>query len=354
MENSRGMCGLARTCCLCRGTLRQSYFITRRRDGGHRLEEGTAMAAGVVVRRRVLIVGRGEPSAVLCTNASRAGWDGRVADSFPQARFLLGGWACDVVAVHDSLAGHDWSDGLAWLAGQVRAPLVLVASFAEDVVLAALRQGLLWLPSDLAQRSPAVLAALLDQAGALGRQRQETDHVRTALANSEAHVERLLGMLWETAPVEGPNGWFTQRHMMERLEEEVDRSRRSGAPLSVVLGELAPQPGRVLGPEQVRELAGWLAGQVGQSKRRCDVAGHYGGHGFLMVLPQTTPRQAVSACHRLRDLLAHPPHGLATVHACFGLASVPEDLPSVPALLRCAEERLARARASPLGGVVAE
>src|SRR5262249_6693990 len=156
----------------------------------------------------------------------RAGWASLAADSFARARFLLDGPACDVIAVHDSLAGADWHDGLAWLASQTSAPLVLVASFTEDVVLTALAHGGLWLPPEVV-RCPGVLAALLDQADALGREREEAAQLRTALAQSEAHVERLLGMLWEATPIEGPSRWFSQRHMLERLDEEVERSRRS-------------------------------------------------------------------------------------------------------------------------------
>jgi GGDEF domain-containing protein len=284
----------------------------------------------------------------------RAGWDGLGADSFARARFHLDNSACDVIAIHDSLAELDWNEELTWLAARVSAPLVLVASFTEDVVLTALRHGVLWLSPEVVGRCPPLLGAILDQADVLGRQRQESAQTHAALAESEAHVARLLGMLWETAPIVGPNRWFTQRHVLERLEEEVERSRRSGAPLSIVLGELAPAPGLVLPRERSHQLGGWLTDRIGQGKRRCDVAGHYGSHGFLMVLPQTTARQAVGACHRLRGMVAHPPHELAAVHACFGLASVPEDQPSVPGLLRRAEERLDRARASAHGGVVAE
>jgi GGDEF domain-containing protein len=213
------------------------------------------------------------------------------------------------------------------------------------VVLAALRHGVLWLPPEAVRRCPGVLGVLLDQADALGHQRQDLAQLRTALAQSDARVERLLDMLWEATPIEGPSRWFSQRHMLERLDEEVERSRRSGAPLTVVLGELAPG--------QAQQLAGLLAQRIGKNKRRSDVAGHYGGHGFLMVLPQITTQQAVGACQRLRGVLAHSPHDLAAVHACFGLASLPADQASVPALLRRAEERLDRARASG-DGIVAE
>jgi diguanylate cyclase (GGDEF)-like protein len=311
------------------------------------------MSAGLV-RRRVLVVGRGDQCEALCSFASGSGWGAVAVDSFARATFQLTGWACEVITVHDSLVGPDWHEGLAWLSGQVSAPLVLVASFGEDMVLDGLRHGMLWLSPEVVWRCPAVLGALLDQAHLLGQERQQAARARTALAESQAHVDRLLGMLWEAAPLDGPTRWFTQRHMLERLEEEVERSRRFGAPLTVVLGALAAARGQVLDREQSHELAGWLAGRVGQNKRRCDVAGQYGGHGFVMVLPQTSSRHAIGACTRLRDVLARPPHTLGAVHACFGLASLPEEQASVPALLRRAEERLDRARASPHGGVVAD
>jgi GGDEF domain-containing protein len=311
------------------------------------------MAAG---SRSLLVVGRGEQAERLCALAAGAGWDALAADSFARARFVLAGSACDVVVVHDSLAGPDWNDGLAWLAGQVAAPLV--ASFSEEVVLTGLGHGVLWLPREAVERCPAVLAALLDQADTIGRERRHAAQTRTALAEGEAHVRRLLDMLWETAPAAGPSRWFSQRYLLDRLEEEVERSRRLGTPLSVVLGEMAPPPGQALPPEQANELAAWLAGRVARDTRRCDVAGHYGLHGFLMLLPQTTPEQAAGACRRLRDVLAHPPHELTAVYACFGLAGLPTTRPaeeaSAPALLRRAEEHLDRARSRPDGGIVGD
>jgi PleD family two-component response regulator len=44
-------------------------------------------------------------------------------------------------------------------------------------------------------------------------------------------------MLWQASPTAGRTRWFSQRHMMERLEEEVARADRHGTPLSVILGE---------------------------------------------------------------------------------------------------------------------
>jgi GGDEF domain-containing protein len=129
---------------------------------------------------------------------------------------------------------------------------------------------------------------------------------------------------------------------MERLEEEVARCRRGGAPLSVVLGELdAPH----VPAGEADRLAGWMAEAVADCKRRGDVAGHYGRRGFLMLLPQTTAAQALGACRRLGRILAEPPSeaGAGAVHARLALTEAHGEGVSVPGLLRRAEERLQRA-----------
>src|SRR5262249_31413050 len=152
--------------------------------------------------------------------------------------FLLSTIAADAVVVSDDLGGPDFLAGITWLAERLSAPPVLVARLDEQVILAALRHGVLWAPAEAMRSSPALLGALLDQAAELGGQLRTITETRAALRDSQAHVERLLGMLWESVPIAGPARWMTQRHVLERLEEEVDRCRRGGAPLAVVLGEL--------------------------------------------------------------------------------------------------------------------
>jgi GGDEF domain-containing protein len=280
-------------------------------------------------------------------------WDVVEASSIQQARFVQEAQPCDVAAVDGGLAGPGWGEALAWLAGQVPAPVVLVAGAAVEVVLEGLRQGASWLPADAARRHPELLAGLLEQAAWLGQERQRAGFHAAALRDSHARVDRLLGLLWEAVPGEGPARWLSQRHMLERLDEEVARTLRHGGPLSVVLGELCPDGGERLAPAQLGRLAGWMAGQVGRHKRRSDVAGQYGLGGFMLLLPRVGPAEAAAACRRLDGLLRHPAHeGLPAVHACFGLAGVPEDLPSVQVLLRRAEERLDQSREGAEKGLI--
>ena len=141
-----------------------------------------------------------------------------------------------MVAGH--LSGSGWSEGLAWLAGQAPAPVIVVGEMETDRVVEALGHGAIWLPGEAVSSRPALLSAVLDQAVRLGRERQQIIADRAGLRACQSRVDRLLALLWEAVPGEGPSRWFTQRHMLERLDEEVSRSRRYGAPLSVVLGEL--------------------------------------------------------------------------------------------------------------------
>jgi GGDEF domain-containing protein len=269
-----------------------------------------------------------------------ARWDTVEADTLRQARFLLQMCDCDVVAVAASLAGSAWDEELTWLAGEASSPLVLLGSAEPDRVAEALHQGALWLPYDH-RPHPQLLAAMLAQGTRASEQRRQAAADRAALQDSQGRIDRLLALLWEAAPGEGPVRWYTQRYMLERLDEEVARAQRQGGALSVVLGEMRPATGERLQPGQAHCIASWIADRIGRGKRRSDVAGQYGLHGFMLVLPQCSAGQAEAACRRLRTLLASPPHDdLPPTQACFGLASVPADRPSVQGLLRCAEERL--------------
>jgi GGDEF domain-containing protein len=297
---------------------------------------------------RVLLAGPDASLATFLTLLPPAGWDVASASSLEQACFLQEARPCEVVVVEGGLAGPGWSEGLARLARLALAPIVLVADAAPEILLEGLRQGAAWLPADVARRHPDIFLAHLDRAAALGAERHRARITAAQLRNSHARIDRLLGLLWEAVPGEGPARWFSQRHMLDRLDEEVARARRTGRPLALALGELRAESGDRLDPRQLQRLGGWLARQIGAHKRRSDVAGQYGPGGFMLLLPQATPEEAAGACRRLDGLLRHEAHeDLPAVHACFGLAYVPGDEPAVQALLRRAEERLEQAGDGP-------
>jgi GGDEF domain-containing protein len=300
-------------------------------------------------RRRVLLAAaeseRGKLRDLFAGGPLRD-WEVVEADSCRRAHFLRQLDPCDLLLVDASLPRA--AGDLEWLAGREPGPILFLADATAEGALEALRQGAdSWLPRTPALEHPALLAAALERLAALADLQRETSAAAESLADCRRQCDRLVDMLWQSVPGEGPGRWLSQRHLLERFEEEVARSRRHGNPLAVVLGEVqAGEPGA--SATGGRELATWTARRVGEAKRRSDVAGQYGLHGFMMVLPQTTEAGAAGCCCRLEAHLRPPADGTGPrppLHACFGIAAFTQDLSTPQGLLRRAEENLEQARA---------
>jgi diguanylate cyclase (GGDEF)-like protein len=307
-----------------------------------------------VERRRVLLAVAGrvrEELARLFAGEALAGWEVLEVESFERARFALQTEACDVLLIDGSLYGPGAGAGLAWLAEHTDAPVLLLADAGALVALDALRHGAHgWLPRALAFEHPALLDASLRRSAQIGDLLRRAEVANAALRDCHGRVNRLLTLLWEAAPGQGPTRWFSQRYMLERLEEEMARARRHGGPLTVVLGEVQPVEGEPVAADEAMRLASWAAGRVGRSKRRSDVAGQYGLHGFMLLLPRVDGPEALGCCHRLRRLLEQPSAAdgpFPPLRACFGVASVGPGVTTVSALLGRAEAGLERAKDKP-------
>ena len=280
-----------------------------------------------------------EPMRAVWRALLPADWEIGETGNIEHGRLIQRVGACDVVLLSADRLGAK-GQGADRLFVKGGSPVVVVADRTDERVLDAVRGGAIWVPANAAREQPNLLIAILD-------------HAMTSAARSrpapgscdcQARVDRLLDLLWQATPGIGPGPWFSQRHMLERLDEEVARTKRDGLPLSVILGEVHADPTVLLDPDHLSRLHEWAAQQIGKSKRRCDVAGQYGLDGFMLVLPRATPEQAKGACRRLRGILAHPPQGLPEFHVTFGHAGVPEDRPNIAGLLSRAEQRLEDSR----------
>lgn len=309
-------------------------------------ERCSALAPGLE-GYRILIAAPDADRRTLCRSiaARLPGWEVFEADGADQARFALQLNDIDVLLLDAAAArGAGAPD---WLAGIWPVAIALLADEDVDYLRTALEQGTTgWLPRQLALQHPALLAAVLRQAA---RARALDERLRTtaaALAGARRRVHRLVNRLWETVPFTAGASWFTQRHMLERLQEEAARVERFGGPLTVALGELLPAGSG--DANAADDLAAWAAQQLNRVKRRSDVAGQYGAQGFMLVLPRTTEPAASGCCRRLQTVLEQPAAGLrGPWRACFGVASLKaEEGQTVTRLLRQAEERLEEAKGS--------
>lgn len=296
---------------------------------------------------RVLLVGAEAARTELRGLLPAKGWEVMDAGGVEQACFLQASRPCDVVVLHGGLAGPGWAEALTWLGSTLQRPILLVSELTAGPILEGLRQGVKWLPLEAARQHPELFEAALTEAVWRGEERRRAAMTKAQLRESFGRIDRLLGLLWEAAPGEGPTRWFSQRYMMERLDEEVARLKRRGGELSLVLGEVWPVTGEKLPPKQAHRLASWAARRLAEHKRRCDVAGRYGLDGFMLVLPRANAEEVDGACRRLAQLLArHDQPDLPPIRPCFGCASAssPGGEATVQALLRRAEERLQVAR----------
>lgn len=291
--------------------------------------------------RRALLALLGEPIF--------RSWEVHEADSIERARFVMQMEPCDVLLLDSDLYRGGDPAAVSWLATQQRAPVLLLAEAEAGVIVSALRNGARqWLPRDVALNQPEILAATLQQLAMVGEIQRQARAAGEALHDSRRQVSRLVSLLWDAVPGDGRRSWFPQRHMLERLEEEVARCKRHGENLTVVLGEVRADG--VASEEGSNELASWTVAQVTEGKRRCDVAGQYGPHGFMLLLPNTSDDGAAHCCRRIRVRLENrSATSLPPVHASFGVVSLSAEVTTAKGLLSRAEERLERAKVHAAG-----
>jgi diguanylate cyclase (GGDEF)-like protein len=149
---------------------------------------------------------------------------------------------------------------------------------------------------------------------------------------------------------DGLTGLWNHRIMVERLQGEVDRSQRDGAPLSIILVDLDYF-------KRVNDTMGHMAGDLAlketgaifqHSVRSYDWVGRYGGEEFLIVLPGSDYDAACARAEHLRTTLQSMVIGEGdktfSVTASFGVASgYPTDH---EAMIQIADAALYRAKSS--------
>lgn len=298
-----------------------------------------------IERRRVLLAAPASAGRVLREQFERdplLNWDYLEVDNFSKARFVLQHHPCDVLLVHDELVEREGSQGLAWLAWHRETPVVLLAGDQPERYSRAYELGIsVCLPRMLAVTQAGLLAAAMQQAIKVADLKTDMVKVKDQLGESRKHIDRLVNMLWRSSTVQAEGQWFPQRSMMERLSEELSRTQRHGSPLTLAIGEIHRPESNPTDP-----LPDWAPPEILKTKRRCDVAGQYGPHGFLLLMVHTRQDGAVICCRRLQQVLESG-HELRGPHrpmrAYFGLASLGAEKGTPQALLRQAEEHLERA-----------
>lgn len=134
-------------------------------------------------------------------------------------------------------------------------------------------------------------------------------------------MEAELRRLATTDPLTGA---FNRRHLLTVLESEIERARRHGRSLALILFDLDhfKQINDTRGHDQGDRVLQAVAAQVRGRLRRSDVFTRWGGEEFLILAPETTGADAVALAETLRAALRElPGSDGGPVTASFGVAA---------------------------------
>jgi diguanylate cyclase (GGDEF)-like protein len=176
---------------------------------------------------------------------------------------------------------------------------------------------------------------------------QSLESVADICANSiqNAHyVERVK----QLAYLDGLTGIFNRRFFELRIMEELERARRYGTGMAVVMADidqfkrLNDEFGHLLGDEVLRQVSSLFHQQL----RKIDVVCRYGGEEFAILLTQITTPQAVAIAEKLRRLVEsfQFPGVPRTITISAGVAAFPTHGKTRDEMVRAADSGLYAAK----------
>lgn len=179
---------------------------------------------------------------------------------------------------------------------------------------------------------------------------EESVEVATMFGQQVAAIlksARLRALLAHQATTDALTGVRNRRYMEQRLQEEIHRAERTGAPFSFVLLD-------VVGLKRVNDTLGHGAGdsmlqevavQLQRAVRASDVVCRYGGDEFALLLPDATLTKAARAVRRAVARLSRRAGVWGEgIPATAGVASFPQDGGTAEVLVAAADRRMYRAR----------
>ncbi len=132
-------------------------------------------------------------------------------------------------------------------------------------------------------------------------------HLKLKLLQDELQTaNRRLTALSQTDAL---TGIYNRRHLMETLQNEIERARRYATPLAFIITDLDDFKklndtyGHLVGDRILVDCCKRIAGTI----RATDVLARYGGEEFALVLPQIVIGDAAMVAEKIRSTVAETP-----------------------------------------------
>ncbi|GMR11533.1 MAG: hypothetical protein BMS9Abin28_2368 [Anaerolineae bacterium] len=174
---------------------------------------------------------------------------------------------------------------------------------------------------------------------------------------------RRIAVLEQESITDSLTGIFNRRYLDRRLEEEVDRSRRYGFPLSVLMLDI--DHFKKVNDERGHQFGDLVLNELGRiiskSVRRSDIVARYGGEEILIIAVHTTLSDAAELGERLRRHVetselgkeaSQREGGSIKVTVSIGIADLKDGMNDRQALIEAADGALYQAKSEGRNRVV--
>lgn len=154
----------------------------------------------------------------------------------------------------------------------------------------------------------------------------------------------------ELAISDSLTGVSSRRHCLDRLNQELERSRKFNYPFSVLMTDIDyfktynDRYGHLVGDAILKEVSA----SIKENIRQIDIVGRYGGEEFCIILAETDKEQALQAAQRIRGAieakLIRVYDEYVKVTVSIGLSMFPKHAKDIEKLIDCADQALYKAK----------
>jgi diguanylate cyclase (GGDEF)-like protein len=169
-----------------------------------------------------------------------------------------------------------------------------------------------------------------------------------AVAIDRMTLQEKVGEFAQLSITDPLTGLLNRRYIEARLAEEINRSGRTGEPLSCLMLDVDEfksyndRFGHPAGDNALRIIGSILKDTV----RGADVAARYGGEEFSVLLPETTSVEAAVIADRIRRRVEETEFPKRKVTVSIGVATRSEDVRTADELVNAADKALYKAKES--------
>ncbi|MFN2636483.1 MAG: diguanylate cyclase [Gemmatimonadaceae bacterium] len=169
--------------------------------------------------------------------------------------------------------------------------------------------------------------------------RRELDAIHERLRKQNEELEQL-------STTDSLTGLANHRSLIQSLDEEEARSKREKRAFSVLVADVDhfKQYNDAFGHPAGDEVLRTIAEIMQESARKIDCVARYGGEEFVILMPDTSPFEALDAAEHIRARVAAKKFSGRKITLSIGVAAFPEDADNHEALVAIADEALYQAK----------